>query len=63
MRNNHESEDASITSSQSGGESVCPPFPSDEALDAFVSALILLPYHLFDKWYVYAELLANDFDL
>eukprot|EP00956_Cyclotella_meneghiniana_P005809 scaffold7557_cov68-Cyclotella_meneghiniana.AAC.6 len=39
IRNNHESEDASITSSQSGGESVCPPFPSDEALDAFLASI------------------------
>lgn len=41
IRTNIKSDDASITSSQSGDESVCPPFPNDEALDAFVSALIL----------------------
>ena len=60
IRTNIKSDDASITSSQSGDESVCPPFPNDEALDAFVSALILLQFmsSFFDR-HLYVELLLK----
>ena len=63
IRTNIKSDDASITSSQSGDESICPPFPNDEALDAFVSALVLLQCI---SSFFYVELLLiilNNFDL